>query len=465
LKNGKDPFKLTSIDELGSHIHLIPAEVRGFFMTHRTRVQWVLLFIFLALPWISIQGQPLLLLNIPQREFIFFGMLFKAHDAPLIFLLLASFALGLAFVTAIWGRVWCGWACPQTVFIEAVYRRIEILTEGSYLQRRRLQTGPLSFGDVGRKLLKWILFVTVSSVFAHSFIAYFVGSKKLLVMMQNPPGENWTYFVMVLFFTGLLLFNFAWFREQFCVIMCPYGRIQSVLLDASSLAVTYDAERGEPRKGSPLAGKSQGDCVSCQRCVEVCPTGIDIRNGLQMECIACTACIDACDEIMTKLKKPTGLISYKTLNGEPLRIVKFKTLAHGALILLLVGVLFYNLRTREPLNIAILRAIETPYVVSKDEKGASQILNHFRIHMTNQTRLDSYYSIRLLPTETEQGFQLTMAQNPVLLKANNTETSHLFIRVPQEKFPSSGQIQLKIEISDSENKIFERELTLIGPST
>lgn len=463
MQPDKDLFKLTSIDEHGGHIHIIPAEVSGFFRKHRTRVHLVLLFIFLCIPWIHFEGQQLILLSIQRREFIFFGLIFKSHDAPLIFLLLASFTLGLAFVTSIWGRIWCGWACPQTVFIDAVYRRIEIWTEGKYIERRRLNVDEMSFQKIRKKTLKWILFLFVSTLFAHSFVAYFTGSQELLTMIQGSPSENWNYFLLIISFTGAIAFNFGWFREQFCVIMCPYGRIQSVLLEPSSLAVVYDQQRGEPRRNLVHKEKQTGDCVSCNRCVEVCPTGIDIRNGLQMECIACTACIDSCDEIMTKLKKPTGLIGYKTIDGSKFRIWKVKTLFFGLLIFLAIDILVYNLKTRAPVELAVLRAIETPYSEDFDSNGRAQIINHFRIHLTSQSEKDLKYEIELPDTDLKKELFLTVAQNPFTLKARSADTWHIFVRAAKDAVPKDGKISFSIVIKSQDGFFTQRDLTFLGP--
>jgi cytochrome c oxidase accessory protein FixG len=464
MKNERDLYKLTSIDEHGGHLHLIPAEVKGFFRKHRIRVQLFLLIIFLLLPWIHHQGRQLILLNIPSREFIFFGLLFKSHDAPLLFLLIAILTLGLALVTAIWGRIWCGWACPQTVFIDAVYRRIEIWTEGNYIERRRLQFAPLSWNKFRKKSLKWLFFFLVSALFAHSFAAYFTGSYELLKMISQPPSENWNYFLIISFSTALLLFNFGWFREQFCVIMCPYGRIQSVLLDPSSLAIVYDQQRGEPRRGAAPAGKTSGDCVSCNRCVEVCPTGIDIRNGLQMECISCTACIDACDEIMQKVKKPKGLIAYRTLDGSHFQIFKFKTVFYGALIAFAIGVLAYNLKTRESVNIDVLRGIDAPYSEDKNAQGQFQIINHFRLHMTSQSDQDMSYHVSLSSEALAQGMSLTLAQNPLQLKSESSQTWHLFVLFPKEQLPKNGKLSFSILIQSQSGELFKRDLTFLGPT-
>ncbi len=463
MQTQKDLYKLTSIDEHGSHLKIIPAEVQGYFRKHRSVVHFILLVVFLAIPWIHIQGTQLVLLNIPKREFIFWGLIFKSHDAPLIFLLLAIGTIGLAFVTSIWGRIWCGWACPQTVFIDAVYRRIEILVEGKYLERRKLQLAPWTISKFSKKILKWILIISVSVLISHSFAAYFVGSYDLLKMMGGAPSENWDYFLIILFLTALITFNFAWFREQFCVIMCPYGRIQSVLLEPSSLAVVYDQQRGEPRKGLIAKGEPQGDCVSCNRCVEACPTGIDIRNGLQMECIACTACIDTCNEMMEKVNKPSGLISYKTLDGSKFKILKLKTIFYGILITLASGVLIYSLKTREPVEIAILRGIESPYSQDIDNKGSVQIINHFRLHFVSQSNQNAIYELQLSESDQKAGMTLTLAQNSLELKSKSSETWHVFVKAPQNILSPEGKRQIKISIKSNNGFSTTREVTFLGP--
>ncbi len=461
-----DPGKLTSVDEYGDRVHIIPAEVKGFFRRHRNWTQIILLTIFLALPWTRINGHQTILLNIPEREFALFGVLFKAHDVPLLFFILGAITLGLAFVTSVWGRVWCGWACPQTVFIDGVFRRIEQWVEGSYIKRRQLRDGPFSFEKLWKSSLKWFLFTVVSSLIAHSFMAYFVGAKELAGMMTHVPSENWTYFVLVVVFTGGILFDFGWFREQFCVIMCPYGRIQSVLLDQKSLAVVYDQKRGEPRRGIKVDNGSNGDCVSCNRCVQVCPTGIDIRNGLQMECIACTACIDACDEIMTKVKKPTGLIRYDTLDGSKINLKKPRSLLYLLAIVLLLGGLTYAVSTRETAHLAIMRGAGLPYSYVKSPSGAELLLNQFRMHIQNQGSSPARYQMTLPAEYAEKGVILQVAENPLNLNSGDSREWYFFVRIPQALIESNGQFKIKLQIIDlieKNNFSVERDLIILGP--
>ncbi len=462
-----DAGKLTSVDEHGDRLGIIPAEVRGFFRKHRTWTQLILLVIFLGLPWTTIQGRQTILLNIPDREFALFGMLFKSHDAPLIFFILGFLTLGLAFVTSIWGRVWCGWTCPQTVFIDAVFRRIEIWTEGSYLKRRQLQASPMNSEKFFKTGLKWILFIAVSSLIAHSFMAYFIGAKSLVQMIQTPPDQNLTYFILVSVFTALILFDFAWFREQFCVIMCPYGRIQSLLLDQKSLAVVYDTKRGEPRKATEVPKAQQGDCVSCNRCVQVCPTGIDIRNGLQMECIACTACIDACDEIMDKVKKPRGLIRYNTLDDSKISLLRPRSLIYLTALAILAFGLSYAIWTREPIHVAILRGQGLPYSYVKNESGEEVILNQFKIHIQNQGLTMARYKLELPLDLVNEGVQLTVGENPLTLRQDESHEWYFFVRMsPSLLSKAKGQIKTSIILQnlDSPFKV-QKELTLIGPKS
>jgi cytochrome c oxidase accessory protein FixG len=455
-----DPSKLTSVDEFGDRLSIIPAEVQGYFHNRRRWVHAILLAVFLLLPWTSINGHQTILLNIADREFALFGVSFQSYDAPLIFFLLGILTLGLAFVTSVWGRVWCGWACPQTVFIEAVFRRIEKWVEGGYIERRALRDAPLSAHKIYKKSLKWILFFLVSSLVAHSFMAYFVGAKHLSEMMQNDPSKNLNYFLLVSFFTALILFDFAWFREQFCVIMCPYGRIQSLLLDKKSLAVVYDVNRGEPRKGKDP--NKRGDCVSCNRCVQVCPTGIDIRNGLQMDCIACTACVDACDEIMRKVKKPEGLIRYDTLDGSKINLLRPRSLIYLAMIALLTIILVTTLATRAPVDLTLMRAPGLPYTSIADAQGQPVILNQYKIHFQNQQDGNAKYKIALM--DAPVGIILTSAEKEFELKTGEAREIHFFVTAPKEVFANHhGKVLVTLGIFGDANFQIKKELTLLGP--
>lgn len=465
-----DPGKLTSVDEHGDRIRIIPAEVTGFFRKHRNWTQIILLIIFMILPWTKINGYQTILLNIPDREFALFGILFRAHDAPLVFFILGAATLGLAFVTSVWGRVWCGWMCPQTVFIDSVFRNIEKWTEGNYIKRRKLRDGPMSTEKIVRTSSKWILFFIASSIIAHSFMAYFVGADRLMEMTQGSPSDNMKYFTIVLFFTALVLFDFGWFREQFCVIMCPYGRIQSVLLDSKSLAVVYDVERGEPRRGTkdPInPEKPTGDCVACNRCVQVCPTGIDIRNGLQMECIACTACIDACDEIMVKVNKPKGLIRYDTLDGSKIKLTRPRSLLYIFGIILLAAGLTYAISSRQSAHFTVLRGIGLPYSSVQNSVGENVLLNQFRIHIQNQGGIGAKYQLNLPEELMALGVEVQVAEHPLKLAPGEFREWYFFVRFPQSILNEKGQLKTSVHILDlNDPKSFNstKELILVGPA-
>jgi cytochrome c oxidase accessory protein FixG len=460
--------RLTMLDEKGSRVFIIPAEVKGFFRKHRDWTQFVLIAIFLILPWITINGAPAILLDFPHRRFALFGVSFFAHDAPNLFFIFVILALSLAFVTAIWGRIWCGWACPQTVFIDGVYRRIETWIEGNYIERRKLRDGPWNFNKISKLTIKWFGFFAVSSIIAHCFAAYFIGAEDLMAMVQGAPNDHWSYFVTISVITALLMLDFGWFREQFCIIACPYGRFQSVLMDQNSLAVVYDEQRGEPRKGGTLLdGQKQGDCVSCNRCVNVCPTGIDIRKGMQMECITCTACIDACDEIMEKVKKPKGLIRYDTLARVGTKVWRPRTLVYFAVIGLAAFGLTYRLSSRTSFHSLILRAKDAPYIMANNEKGEAITINHLRVHITNQTWNKASYRLFVDPSWVETGLEFTMPLNPILVEPGKNIEGHFFVKLPRSLTKGTGVYKSRILIQDTNRPTIapeSKELTLLGPA-
>jgi cytochrome c oxidase accessory protein FixG len=457
--------RLATTDSTGKRVYLYPATVDGAYRQKKLRVHAFLLLLFLVLPWIHVHGRQLLLLDVARREFFFFGLHFRAHDAPMLVFLFLSFAFLIGLITALWGRLWCGWACPQTVFIEALYRRIETWIEGNHRERKALDEGPWNAEKFRKKALKWAAFAAVSLVATHSFLAYFVGSNEMIGMILRPPAENWTSFLVILFTTGIILLDFGWFREQFCVIMCPYGRFQSVMLDSNSLVVAYDAKRGEPRRGSPGISSTapQGDCVNCFRCVQVCPTGIDIRRGLQMECIACTACVDACHEVMTKIKKPVGLIRYTTLaelKGFQRMNLRPRTVAYALLLLAAIGGLTFSLSRTDFMEAIVLRAVDTPYQVIPGESGA-MVVNHFRLDLSNQTGRTQVLTLQLGQPELDAKFSLAMAMNPITLPDSAKQRVDFFLKFPASAL-QHGSRKLTLFLSHEAEKR-EIEVTLVGP--
>lgn len=435
--------KLNMLDDYGHRLFIIPAEVRGKWKTYKSYVHTFLLLVFLLLPWISLDGHQVLLLDIANRQFYFFGLKLLSHDAPLLFLILLGLAVGLALVTALWGRVWCGWACPQTVFIERVFRQIEIWVEGNYLERRKLQHASMSFSKFKRLSLKWILYFLVSSIMAHSFLSYFIGSEKLIQMMSLSPFQNWTYFLLVSSCTALFLFNFGWFREQFCIIVCPYGKIQSVLMDQQSLAVTYDSSRF--------------DCVQCNRCVQVCPTGIDIRKGLQMECINCTACIDACDEIMEKVSKPKGLIRYKALTHQTINWFRPRVLVYSTFLIFSLGGLIWGLGTHADFSVHIKRSQGLPFL-NLNYDGEQVIQNQFLLRIQNHSKGEKNISLKILT----ENINLRLSQNPVIIPSGAHQSIPFFLHQSANRFTSAGIQDVIVEIK-TDDEVWTEVIQMLGP--
>ncbi len=454
--------RLATTDEKGNRVFLYPSTVRGRFFDRKQWVHGFLVVLLLLLPWIRPNGQQLVLLDVAMREFYLFGLHFRAHDAPLMVFLLLAFAFLIGFVTAIWGRLWCGWACPQTVFTEFIFRRVERWIEGGPRERKELDDGPWTERKIAKKAFKWGAFLLISLVFTHSLLAYFVGSRELLLMISGPPAENWASFLVITVTTAILLLDFGWFREQFCVIACPYGRMQSVMLGPQSLVVGYDVKRGEPRRTLPPT-LPQGDCVNCLRCVQVCPTGIDIRRGLQMECVACTACIDACDEVMTKTKKPLGLIRYMTLSdsqGDIMSKLNPRAMVYGFLFLAVTGALATVLSRKSFLEVTTLRARGAPYEMVQSEQG-ELIVNHFHLELSNQTGKEEIVTFSL--AEPNAHTELVMPMNPLTLRDGAKARADFFLKIRKEHFSSSSR---KIRLHQNSNSgARELEVTFVGPDS
>lgn len=457
----------STFDETGKRVYIFPEKVSGFFGKWRAVTQTVLIVILLLLPWIKIGGYQALLLDIPNRKFSVFGLTFWAHDGPLIFFILAFLTIGLAFMTAVYGRIWCGWGCPQTVFVDGVFRRIEYLVMGSHVKQMNLAKAPWNGEKITKYSITWFLFLVISLIITHSFLAYFVGAERLVDMTQHNPQENWTIFLIMAFITAVLLFDFGWFREQFCIIMCPYGRIQSVLMDDDSVTVSYDYNRGEPRKGSVKAGSAVGDCIDCYKCVSVCPTGIDIRRGLQMECVGCTACIDACDNVMEHIGKPKGLIRYvsgNTLKGMGSKLLKPRTAIYSVLLIVIISLLVVSISRRQDFVATILRGKDTPYQVVH-ESGESKIINHFKLHMKNQSFEDTVIALRLPGDINTKQIEIISQQKEIEVLAGKDVTVHFFLKFPRSILKQQGGSVVEVDFVDSKSNSVKASniLKLIGP--
>jgi polyferredoxin len=395
------------------------------------------MLVFLLLPWVKIGGAQAILLDIPARRFTIFGVQFWAHDGPLLFLIFASFAVALILVTSIWGRVWCGYACPQTVFVEGLFRTLERWIEGPAPARKLLDKAPWTADKVAKRSLKYVAFFVATLVVTHSFLAYFVGKDQVLDMVFRPPAENMTSFIFVVALTAVLYFNFAWFREQFCIILCPYGRLQSALFDSSTMIVGYKEARG--------------DCIQCKKCVNVCPTGIDIRDGVQLECIACTACMDACDSIMEKINKPKGLIAYTSeqeLAGVPVKKLRPRTLAYGLVLLGVLSAFSVILSLRKEINVEVIKT-------ELQTKSSPTDLSIFQytLEIANQTAVPKKLRLEAQANDLE----LIAAVNPVTIPPGRIQRVDFFLRLQDNRLSlPEGRLRLHVE---GEHRTLEVSLT------
>lgn len=449
---------VTTINADGSHHVLHPADVRGKFTTARRGFAAFLIALYVALPWLTINGAPAVLFDIERRRFHFFGITLLAQDLWVLFFLISGLGFVLFFITAILGRLWCGWACPYTVFLDHVFRRIERWTDGDASARRRMAAAPLTASKLSRRIIKYGLFLTVSTLLAHVFLSYFVPLPRLYQFMLHSPYAHAGAFGAVAFLTGALFYCFGFFREQFCIILCPYGRIQSALTDEETIVIGYDAERGEPRGKATNA--DAGSCVDCTRCVQVCPTGIDIRNGLQMECIGCAACIDACDDIMRKLKRPTGLVRYDStrgLAGKKRRIMRPRILVY--LLLGLCGMVALG-------TVAFQRATPILAEVSRMRGPSfytdpSTIRNHYQLRLANKRNQPVRLKITL--ENPPAGFATSGTGDTITLDAMGEAIRPLVVLQGRDSYsgPSELTVLIKAEPGDS---TIRQSIRFLGPN-
>lgn len=461
--------RLATTDKDGHRVYIHTQDVKGKWNNLRKKIFWILISFYLILPWIYWNGRQVVKLDLPAREFYIFGSTFYGHDGPLLIYIILGFLFFISFVTSLWGRVWCGYACPQTVFIESIYRVIEKWVEGSARKRQKLHEQKWNLEKIGKRSLKWILYLLVSLHIVHSFLGYFVGTHELLAITLNPPIEHMSLFITMLVMTGIILLDFGWFRDQFCIIACPYGRFQSIVMDENSLVVSYDKKRGEPRKRTEgILPGDNGDCVNCDRCVKVCPTGIDIRDGLQMECLACTYCIDACDEIMRKVNKPEGLIRYTTeleLEGKPKKI-SFRVYIYFVLFLAMVIGLFSHLQYVKGIRYQFIKGGTTPFQKIQ-VKNEEYIINHFKLELSYYNSEKLNLDIRLFKNESHKEdlslLEIILPERPIEMTKNNKEVT-IFFKYPKH-YLINGKRSIELELFDSETDQFIKklEVNLVGP--
>lgn len=425
---------ISTISEQGKRVWVYPKKPKGRYTTARTVVAIILILILIVTPFIKIHGHPFMMFNLLARKFIFFGLAFGPYDFAILVVGFIAFAIFIILFTAIFGRIFCGWICPQTIFMETVFRKIEYWIEGDFRQQIALDKGEWTSAKYFKKILKHVIFFALSFAVANVLLAWVIGVDDLFKIITDPPSQHLTGLIAISLFSGLFYFIFSSFREQACTVVCPYGRLQGVLLDKNSLVVAYDYVRGEPRgKIRKKEERTAGDCIDCHLCVDVCPTGIDIRNGIQLECVNCTACIDACDDVMERVKKPRGLIRYDSLQGikDQIRFrITPRIISYSVILFLLASLFTYLVATREDIEVNILR---TPGMLYQDQPNDG-ISNLYNFNIVNKTFEPIMVTLKiknlnaeikmlgndlnLKPSEVEEGKFMIIADKKVFSKLN-----------------------------------------------
>ena len=449
---------LSTLNRDGSRHWLRPLLSKGKFWRARQAVAYFLMIVFIAIPYIQIGGKPAILLDIPARRFTIFGFTFLPTDTLLLALFMLTVFLTIFLATALVGRVWCGWACPQTVYLEFLYRPIQRLFEGTQGRGGSPRKNVAGW----RHVAKFVVYLIVSMVLAHAFLSYFVGIDRLSHWVRQSPLKHPVPFLVMVGTTGLMMFDFAFFREQLCLIACPYGRFQSVLLDRSSLIVAYDIKRGEPRgKRSKTQhnGHSQvGDCVDCHLCVRTCPTGIDIRNGLQMECVNCTQCIDACDAVMERLKRPKGLIRYSsqdTIDGKKQSFFRPRVIIYPLALIAAITGFSFVLMEKQSFDVTLLRNLGSPFIRTAD----GRIQNSFRFKIVNRAKKP--VSFQFAPRNRDD-VTLSIGDQPVVVTPGTPVMQPVLITTPSGLY-RRGKLEVHIAVTSSlgEKKVITCQL--LGP--
>ena len=452
--------RIATVDAKGKRNWVFAQKPKGKFYNIRTWVSWGFFGLFFALPWIYVNGRPLFLFNIPDAKFIIFGKIFWPQDFFIFGLTMVTFIIFIVLFTAAFGRLFCGWICPQTIFMEMFFRKVEYLIEGDRGKQLQLNKAPWDGRKIRIKLTKHLVFFFLSFIIANYFLAYVIGVNDLLKIIREPVTEHFVGFLSLMIFSVIFYAVYAWFREQACTVVCPYGRLQSVLMDRNSMIVAYDHKRGEPRgkfkKQEPI--NLQGDCIDCFQCVKVCPTGIDIRNGTQMECVGCTACIDACDKMMVAINKPTGLVRYASENGiEEGKKLKYTTRMkfYTLLLILLSAVLTILLLTRKDIGSTIVRAPGQLY----QERGTDSISNLYIIKVVNKTLKDIPITLRLM---NAPGRIIEAEGRDIMVQKEDIGKGSFFIVLPNS-YISRRKTKLEVGLYQGEKLISTATTNFMGP--
>ncbi|MCY1720383.1 cytochrome c oxidase accessory protein CcoG [Prolixibacteraceae bacterium Z1-6] len=443
--------KPINLNERGGRKWVYAKKPSGKWFTRRTIFSYFMLLFFAGAPFIRIKGNPLILLDVANQKFIIFGAIFWAQDTFILALLMLSFVLFIVLFTVTFGRLWCGWACPQTIFLEMVFRKIEYLIEGDYRARHKLDNSPWTTNKIFKKTLKHGIFILISIAMTNTFLMWFIGSDGWVELITSPVQENWSGFIVMLLVSAFFYWVYSFFREQICTMVCPYGRMQGVLLDSKTIMVTYDYRRGEPRGAS-----GNGDCTDCKQCISVCPTGIDIRNGTQLECINCTACIDQCNKIMHVTGKAPGLIRYASeasITGGHTKIWNARNRAYSMVLLIIFSFFVYTLVTRPVIETTILR---TPGLLYQDHEKA--ISNVYNIKIVNKTHNEMPLEIKLI----SHNGNIRMAGNKMTIKDQGMFESTFLLFIPKDEI-KSDKTEVEFGIYSNNELIETYKTTFVGP--
>ena len=436
--------ELASIRPDGRRRWVYARKPSGFFYRWRTRLSWLLLAFLLLAPFVRVGGLPLMMFNVIERKFVFFGLLFWPQDFYMVVLIALAALVTLMLSTVTVGRVWCGWLCPQTIFMEMLFRKIEYAIDGSAEQQLRRHRGPWDAARIWRTVVKQAIFFALSFAIANVFLAYVIGSDALWVIITDPPSQHLGGLVAITIFSFVFYLVFARFREQACVLACPYGRVMSSLIDRHTVTVTYDFTRGEPRGRvtKAQAAAPTGDCIDCHHCVTVCPTGIDIRNGVQLECVNCTACIDACDAVMERVGRPTGLIrltSHEAVAEGRLRWLTARSAAYAVVWIALIGTVTWIVAARPALDVTTLRQPGTLFA----SLDAGRIGNFYNVQVFNRTGDPVQFEIRVTEpagaTVTPLGLDFEVGAHALL-------EGRMLVAVPQTELGGRQSVPVRLEV-------------------
>ncbi|MES2726329.1 MAG: cytochrome c oxidase accessory protein CcoG [Bacteroidota bacterium] len=453
---------LSNVNKEGKRLWIFPRKPKGGLYLYRTLFAWFLYALFFVSPFIKMHGHPMLLFNILERKFIIFGMPFWPQDLNLFALLMLTFILFIIVFTVLFGRVWCGWACPQTIFMEMLFRKVEYLIEGDFNQQKKLAAQTWTTNKIVRKTAKHVVFYLLSFLIANTFLSYIIGIDEMKLLIIEGPIAHLGKLISLLIFSTVFYFVFAFLREIVCVIICPYGRLQGLMLDQHSIVVAYNYLRGEPRGKSikkQVDTTLKGDCIDCKLCVQVCPTGIDIRNGTQLECINCTACIDACDEVMVKINKPKRLIGFNSKNGiDKNETFKFtlRNVGYSSVLLVLFGLLIYLVASRKEIETTLNRTAGMLYQTQTN----GNISNLYNIEVVNKT-------FNAVPIELELikpigGKIILIDRNKINIPKDELAKTSFFIEI-DPKLISSNQNEVLINVKINGEIIEQMKSNFLAP--